>query len=107
MIVLSYLWLLALAPLLMAREDAEVQWHARHGVLLLVVELLLGIGSTVLGAALAAVPSSPYWLVGLLTPFVALGVLVLHVLCIVAGLKGQRLVIPGISQYADRLGSGR
>jgi hypothetical protein len=28
MIVLSYLWLLALIPLLTEKEDKEVQWHA-------------------------------------------------------------------------------
>ena len=36
-IVLSYLGLLALIPLLVERDDQEVQWHAKHGLVLLVV----------------------------------------------------------------------
>ena len=32
MIVLAYFGLLALIPLLMEKEDAEVQWHAKHGL---------------------------------------------------------------------------
>src|SRR5262245_36673310 len=40
MIVLAYLWLLALVPLLVEKDDAEVQWHARHGLVLLVAELI-------------------------------------------------------------------
>jgi uncharacterized membrane protein len=69
MIVLSYLWLLALVPLLTEKEDREVQWHAKHGIVLMVAEIVLCI---------------------------------LHILCIVKGINGQRLIIPGVSQYADR-----
>jgi hypothetical protein len=35
MIVLSYLWILAIVPLLVEKEDKEVQWHAKHGIVLL------------------------------------------------------------------------
>ena len=41
MIVLAYLWPLALVPLLLEKHDAEVQWHAKHGLVLMVAELLL------------------------------------------------------------------
>ena len=43
MIVLSYLWLLALVPLLTEKDDKEVQWHAKHGLVLMVAELFLWI----------------------------------------------------------------
>ena len=43
MIVLSYLWLLALVPLLVEKEDNEVQWHAKHGIVLMVAEIVLWI----------------------------------------------------------------
>jgi hypothetical protein len=39
---------------------------------------------------------------GIFGLFVWLGVLVLHVLCIVKGVNGQRLIIPGLSAYADK-----
>ncbi len=35
MIVLAYLWPLALVPLLIEKHDAEVQWHAKHGIVLM------------------------------------------------------------------------
>src|SRR3984885_5100855 len=41
MIVLAYLWLLALVPLLVEKHDSEVQWHAKHGLVLVIAELIL------------------------------------------------------------------
>ena len=41
MIVLAYLWLLALVPLLVEKHDPEVQWHARHGIVLMIAEFIL------------------------------------------------------------------
>jgi len=75
MIVLSYLGLLALIPLLVDKDD--------NGV--------LGAISGGLGC-----------LFGLLWPVFMLVILVVHILCIVKGLNGQRFLIPGISEYADR-----
>ena len=40
MILLSYLWLLALIPLVVEKDDREVQWHAKHGLVLAVAELI-------------------------------------------------------------------
>ena len=48
MIVLSYLGLLALIPLLVEKNDKEVQWHAKHGLVLLVAEIVLFIGLSIL-----------------------------------------------------------
>ncbi len=98
MIVLSYLWILALVPFLTEKDDQEVQWHAKHGLVLLAAEILfwvaLGIVSSMLGGLGC--------LVAMLTPLVGLLILVLHIVCIVKGVKGERFIIPGISQYADR-----
>ena len=35
-------------------------------------------------------------------PIYALAVVVVHVLCIVKGMKGERFLIPGLSPFADR-----
>ena len=40
MLVLAYLWPLAAVPLLVSKDDAEVQWHAKHGLVLMAAELL-------------------------------------------------------------------
>lgn len=102
MIVLSYLWLLALIPLLMEKEDREVQWHAKHGLVLTAFEVILWIGFFVLSWVASAVFAPLGCVVGILQFVIWIGSLVLHVVCIVKGVGGQRLIIPGISQYADR-----
>lgn len=99
MIVLSYLWLLALVPLLTEKEDREVQWHAKHGIVLMVAELVLWVVVNIVMIPLGAILSC---LVAMVVPFLFLGQLVLHIMCIVKGINGQRLIIPGISQYADK-----
>ena len=96
MIVISYLWLLALVPLLLEKQDTEVQWHAKHGLVLFGAEffafMALGVLSNLSGG-----------LGCLLLPLAQLGILVLHVVCIAKGLQGERFLIPRLSEYADRL----
>jgi uncharacterized membrane protein len=99
MIVLSYLWLLALIPLLVEKDDAEVQWHAKHGLVLTVVELIFWVAFNIVTIMLGTVLGC---VAALLGPIIGLGILILHIMCIVKGLNGQRLIIPGISEYANR-----
>jgi uncharacterized membrane protein len=101
MIVLSYLWPLALVPLFLERDDPDLQWHARHGLVLMIAELLvivvyLAIASIV---SLAALGLGTVLAVLLVAGWI--GVLALHVMAIVKGVNGARLVIPRLSQYAD------
>ncbi|MGQ0737045.1 MAG: hypothetical protein ACT4QD_25780 [Acidobacteriota bacterium] len=97
MILLSYLWLLALIPLVVEKEDREVQWHAKHGLVLTVAELIFWVAFQILTFA---------WTVGcivaLFAPILWLAFLVVHIVAIMKGMNGQRLIIPGLSQYADR-----
>lgn len=102
MIVLSYLWLLALIPLLVEKDDREVQWHAKHGLVLTVVEIVAMIGLQVIVMVLSAVSGGLGCVFGLLVPLLMLAILVVHVLCIVKGVNGQRFLLPGISEFADR-----
>jgi uncharacterized membrane protein len=102
MIVLSYLGLLALIPLLVEKDDKEVQWHAKHGLVLTVVEVVIIIGLMIVGGILGAVSGGLGCLIGLLWPVLMLAILVVHILCIVKGLNGNRFLIPGISDFADR-----
>ena len=94
MVVLAYLWLLALVPLLVEEQDQEVRWHAKHGLLLFGAEFAAFIA--------LAIVSGIFWLGFLLMPLAQLAVLVLHVACIAKGLQGGRLLIPGVSEYTDR-----
>ncbi len=102
MIVLSYLGLLALIPLLVEKEDREVQWHAKHGLVLAVTWIVLFIGLQIVGMILGAITGGLGCLVALLFPLVAIAVLVIHILCIVKGVKGERFLLPVVSEFADR-----
>ena len=42
MLVLSYLGLLALIPLVVEKNDKDVQWHAKHGLVLTGLFLVAG-----------------------------------------------------------------
>ncbi len=100
MIVLSYLWLLALVPLLVEKDDKEVQWHAKHGIVLMLAEIVFWVAITVVQMALGTILGC---VVGLLSFAVWLGIVVLHIFAIVKGVNGSRLIVPGVSQYADKL----
>ena len=102
MILLSYLWLLALVPLLTEKDDKEVQWHAKHGLVLAVAEIALCIGLSIVMGLLGVITHGFGCLGLFLWPIISLAILVVHVLCIVKGVNGQRFLVPGVSQFADR-----
>ncbi len=88
---LSYLWILALVALLLKRQSGYVQFHAKQGVVLLIVEVIL-------------------WLVGMvpvlgwLVTFVGhIVVAVLAVLGIVAALVGRYWEMPFLGEYAKKI----
>lgn len=95
MLVLAYLGPFALIPFLMEKEDSEVQWHSKHGLVLLAAEIAFWLVLSIVSSFLA-------FLTCFLYPFITLGLMALHVVCIVKAVKGERLLIPGLSQYADK-----
>ena len=97
MIVLAYLWLLALVPLLVEKEDAEVQWHAKNGLLLTGAEVVLWIVLTIL----TFIPALGC-IFAIMHLFVWIAVIVLHIVAIVKGVNGGRLVIPVLSDYTSK-----
>ena len=99
MIVLAYLWLLALVPLVVEKRDAEVQWHARNGIVLMIAEIV-ALGAYVTFTTLVSLAMLGLgFALGLL---LWIAVLALHVLAILKGINGGRLILPGISVYATR-----
>ena len=100
MLVLAYVWLLALIPLLtkrrterfsgtrsMASSSSDVGGRLAWVVLcLLVLSMIPGVGCVVM----------------ILLPFIWLLFVVIRVIAIVKAFGGQRLIIPGVSIYADR-----
>lgn len=99
LLALSYLPVLGLLPLALEKEDAEVRWHARNGLLLFSVSAGAALLATLIGIAVPAL-SCLY-----AAAMAALGFLYasIAILAIVKALKGQRLMIPWISRRASRL----
>ena len=100
MVVLAYLWILALIPFVVEKNDREVQWHAKNGLLLTAAEVVIWIALGLFSAATAFVDlgCTGCMLQGVL----GIVFLVVRIVAIVKGVGGDRLVIPGLSQYADR-----
>jgi uncharacterized membrane protein len=97
-LILSYLGVLALIPLLVEKEDAEVQWHAKHGIILLAAWIVVWI-------ALVIVSMVPFvgTVIGcLLSAVLPLGILVIHIICIIKAINGDKFRLPFISDFADQ-----
>lgn len=96
MLVLSYLWILALVPLVVEKNDPEVQWHAKHGLVITVAEIILWvIVAIITNIPVLGMLGCVLWL---LWPLL----IVFRIILIVKAVNGQRLLIPGISEYANR-----
>ncbi len=102
MLVLSYAWLLALIPFLIEKDDREVQWHAKHGLVLTGAEIVLWIAINILNWGLGMVLGPVACLGCLFFIVIFVGVVVFRVMCIVKATKGERMIIPGVSELADR-----
>ncbi len=102
MIVLAYLPPLSVIPLLVEKDDAELQWHAKHGLVLMVAEFMVLLGffavTTILGLLTAGLFCAAY----VVLPALFLVFLALHAVAAVKGLNGGRLIVPGISEYVNR-----
>jgi uncharacterized membrane protein len=94
MLVLAYLGLLALIPLLTEKNDREVQWHAKNGLVFTAAFVVLWVGLSIL--------SSVTFIFWFLHPVLYLVWLIVTVLGIAKAVQGQRFLIPGLSEYADK-----
>ncbi|HEV7241957.1 MAG TPA: hypothetical protein VGQ36_22190 [Thermoanaerobaculia bacterium] len=100
MIVLSYLGLLALIPYLTKKEDADIHWHAKNGVGLLILDVVIWVVFLIITWVL---PSNLLGCgVGMIQCVVWIGILVLHVYCIVQGVGGKRPRIPVVTDFAEK-----
>lgn len=100
MIVLSYLWILALIPFLVEKDDREVQWHSRNGLLLTAAEILIWIAMSMLSFATAAMDLGCAGC--LMNSALSIVFLVVRIVAIIKGVGGGRLHIPVLSDYTTR-----
>ena len=102
MIVLAYLWPLAIVPLLLEKDDADLQWHAKHGLVLLAAELLLLIGFAVLTSLVSLATFGLGCALSMFVILIWMAILGVHIVAIIKAMGGTRLIIPGVSEYASR-----
>jgi uncharacterized membrane protein len=97
MLVLAYLFPLSLIPLLTEKEDREVQWHAKHGIVIAVAFAILWVAAIVLSQI-------PFLgcLVLFIFPVIGIAGLIVTILCIVKATQGSRFLIPGVSDFANK-----
>jgi uncharacterized membrane protein len=98
LVAISYAGFLGILPLFFARRDAEVRWHARNGLALFLALAAAGTVATLVGIlvpSLSCVYGVTMAIAGLLYVMIAL-------LATVKAMSGQRLIIPGVSRYANR-----
>jgi uncharacterized membrane protein len=97
-LVLSYLGILSLIPLLAKKDDAEVQWHAKNGVVLFGAEVVW----VIVRIILSRIPGVGCSMV-VVGCVVWLGFLALSILCIMKAVQGQRFRIPVLTDIAEKL----
>lgn len=102
MLVLCYLPPFAVIPLLVAKEDPEIHWHAKHGVVLMVAEMLVLLGIVVLALVIGLLTAGIGCGLLVLTPLPLLAFLVLHIVAFFRAFAGRRLIVPWVSEYANR-----
>jgi uncharacterized membrane protein len=100
MLVLSYLGILCLIPLLVKKDDPEVQWHAKNGTALFGAEIIVFIIRIML-----IFIHIPFLTCGLTLVFcvIWLGFLALSIICIMKAINGQRFRIPVLTDFAEKM----
>ena len=102
MIVLAYLWPLALVPLLVEKDDAEIQWHAKHGIVLMVAEIIILIAFGLVTSIVSLATFGLGCVLSMFVIFVWIAILAVHVIAIIMGINGKKFLVPGVSEYANR-----
>ena len=100
MLVLSYLGILALIPLLVKKDDKEVQWHAKNGLALTIAWFAVWVVVAVVEHFMPAFISCG---IAMVHCVIAIGFIVLIVVAIMKALKGERMRFPVITDIAEKM----
>jgi len=100
MLVLSYLGILCLIPLLVKKDDPEVQWHAKNGTALFGAEVLFFILRIMLIFIRIPFLGCGLWMISCA---IWLGFLALSIVCIMKAVNGQRFRIPVLTDFAEKM----
>lgn len=96
-LILCYAGPWAFLPYLRNRQDEELLWHARQGVLLAFAEVVVGLALVIMGL----IPILGAVSIRFMLPLWLLWCLVMSVSGIFQGTKGKRHRIPVIHQFVE------
>lgn len=88
--------------LLIEKDNKEVKFHAWHAISLNVAIIAIYIGLTILSAILGMIAGPLAAIVGILMLLVNLTYFVVWILNMVKAFQGQRLVIPYLTDFAEK-----
>jgi len=100
MVVLSYLGLLALIPYLTKKEDPDIHWHAKNGVGLLILDVVAWVVLFILGMVFSRNVIGCG--IGAISCVVWIGILILHIYCLIQAVGGKRPRIPVVTDFAEK-----
>ncbi len=89
----------------MEKEDKNVLWHAKNGLVIFAAFVIVLIVLWIVTMVLGFVPGLGclFSIVSFVAGFgVWIGYIVLIIIAIMKAVKGERLIVPGVSEYADR-----
>jgi uncharacterized membrane protein len=101
MLVLSYLWVLALVPFMVSRREF-VRWHARQGLLLTGLAGVVFFGVIVVGAILSTVTKVFAWLFGFALLNLIFLYMALALVCMIKAMRGERWAVPFLGDLVER-----
>lgn len=99
MLILSYAWLLCLIPLFTKKDDSEVQWHAKNGLVMAVVITIIEVLFYIMGrffplfTCLVSIVPCTLWI----------AYVVVSIIAMVKAINGQRFRVPGLTDQAEKL----
>ena len=96
-LILAYFGIFALIPFFAVKNNEYVRWHSKQGLVLVGFEIILWIALMIIG--FIPILNIIFAFLGL---FIWLGVLILHIFCIIKALKGEKWVVPVIGKYTDK-----
>jgi uncharacterized membrane protein len=100
MVILSYLGILALIPYLTKKEDADIHWHAKNGVGLLILDVVIMVLWWVIGIVLRN--SCAGAIAAIIGCVIYLAIFALHIYCIIQAAGGKRPRIPVVTDFAEK-----
>ncbi len=98
MLVLAYFGIFAVIPLLVEKDDPEVQWHAKNGLVWSGAWVALWILFSMLGfltGGASCIFAPVIFLLGV-------AIMGLHIAAMIKATKGERLRLPVLSDFADK-----